>query len=256
MEIFQAILLGIVEGITEFLPISSTGHLILASDLLNIKKTDFLSSFEISIQLGAILSVIVIYWRKIFDNKILFKTVSVAFLPAAVLGFILYKLIKTYLFGNLVIVLISLFVGGILLIIFEYFYQEKSTAIDAPEKITVKQAFIIGLFQCLAMVPGVSRAASTIIGGLIIGLKRKTIVEFSFLLAIPTMLAATCWDLLNTGMHFSANEWWLILTGFVVSFIVAWFSIKWLLRFIQNHSFVAFGIYRIAVAGLFWLMIL
>ncbi len=256
MDIIHAIILGIVEGITEFLPISSTGHLILASDLLNIQKTNFLSSFEISIQLGAIMSVVFIYWRKIFDNKILFKTVAVAFLPAAILGLIFYKLIKSYLFGNLYVVLVSLFVGGILLIIFEYFYKEKTTAIDAPEKVTVKQAFVIGLFQCLAMVPGVSRAASTIIGGLIIGLKRKTIVEFSFLLAIPTMFAATGWDLLKTGIDFNVNEWLLILSGFVVSFIVAWFSVKWLLKFIQKNSFIAFGIYRIAIAVLFWLMVL
>lgn len=256
MNIIQTIIMGIVEGITEFLPISSTGHLILASDLMNLPKTDFLSSFEISIQLGAIMSVVIIYWRKIFDNKILFKTVSIAFLPAVIFGLIFYKLIKTYLFGNLMVVLISLFIGGILLIIFEYLYKEKSTAIDAPEKITVKQAFIIGLFQCLAMIPGVSRSASTIIGGLIIGLKRKTIVEFSFLLAIPTMLGATGYDLLKTGFNFSLAEWGIIAIGFVTSFFVAWVAIKWLLRFIQNHSFIAFGIYRIAVAGLFWLMVL
>jgi len=256
MDIIHAIILGIVEGITEFLPISSTGHLILASDLMHLQKTDFLSSFEISIQLGAIMSVIIIYWRKIFDHKILFKTVAVAFLPAAIFGLIFYKLIKTYLFGNLFVVLISLFFGGIMLIIFEYFYKEKNNAIDAVEKITFKQAFIIGLFQCLAMVPGVSRAASTIIGGLLIGLKRKTIVEFSFLLAIPTMLAATGLDLLKTGINFNLAEWLLILSGFIASFIVAWFSVKWLLKFIQKNSFVAFGIYRIAIAVLFWLMVL
>lgn len=256
MDIIHAVILGIVEGITEFLPISSTGHLILASDLLNIEKTDFLSSFEISIQLGAIMSVVFIYWRKIFNNKVLFKTVTVAFLPAVIFGLIFYKLIKTYLFGNLIVVLISLFIGGILLIIFEYFYKEKSTAIDGAENISVKQALIIGLFQCLAMVPGVSRAASTIIGGLIIGLKRKTIVEFSFLLAIPTMFAATGYDLLKTGFNFSSAQWGIIAVGFITSFFVAWASIKWLLRFIQNHTFISFGIYRIAIAVLFWLMVL
>lgn len=256
MDIIHAVILGIVEGITEFLPISSTGHLIMASDLLNIQKTDFLSSFEISIQLGAIMSVVFIYWRKIFDNKVLFKTVAVAFLPAAILGLIFYKLIKTYLFGNLTVVLIALFAGGILLIIFEYFYKEKSTAVDGAQNISVKQALVIGLFQCLAMVPGVSRAASTIIGGLIIGLKRKTIVEFSFLLAIPTMFAATGYDLLKTGFNFSSAEWGIIAVGFITSFFVAWASIKWLLRFIQNHTFISFGIYRIAIAVLFWLMVL
>ncbi len=256
MTIFHALILGIVEGITEFLPISSTGHLILVSDLLKIAKTAFLSSFEIGIQLGAICAVILFYFKRVFAQKILFKTVFIAFLPAAVIGLFAYKFIKAYLLNNSQIVLWSLLVGGILLIIFEYFHKEKVATIQEVEQITSKQALIIGFFQCFAMIPGVSRAAATIIGGLSMGIKRKAIVEFSFLLAIPTMLAATFLDLFKTGASFAGQEWLLLAIGFVTAFIVAWFVVKWLIKYVQNHSFVAFGIYRIVVALLFWLILL
>ncbi|MCX6782142.1 MAG: undecaprenyl-diphosphate phosphatase [Candidatus Magasanikbacteria bacterium] len=256
MTIFHAIILGIVEGITEFLPISSTGHLILVSELLNLGKTAFLSSFEIGIQLGAIFAVVFIYFKRVFAQKILFKTVAIAFIPAAVIGLFAYKFIKSYLLGNAQVVLWSLFVGGIVLIIFEYFHKEKSAVVQEVSQINSKQAIIIGFFQCLAMIPGVSRSAATIIGGLTLGIGRKAIVEFSFLLAIPTMLAATSLDLFKTGASFAGREWLLLAAGFVSSFIVAWFSVKWLIKFIQNHSFIGFGIYRIIIAILFWLILL
>lgn len=262
MTMLQSIILGIVEGVTEFLPISSTGHLILASDLLNIPKTAFLSSFEIGIQLGAILAVVTMYAKRVWRNRVLFKTVAIAFLPAAFFGLFFYKLIKIYLLNNSSVVLLSLLIGGIIIIIFEYFQKGKfdihigDMPADKAENISCKQALIIGLFQCLAMIPGVSRAAATIIGGLSIGLKRRAIVEFSFLLAIPTMFAATGLDLLSTGALFSASEWRLIATGFVSSFIVAWLSVKWLLKYIQNHSFTIFGLYRIIMALVFFALIL
>jgi len=256
MTIFHAILLGIIEGITEFLPISSTGHLILASELLNLKKTAFLSSFEIGIQLGAICSIVVIYFKKVLAQKALFKTVFIAFLPTVIVGLIAYKSIKTMLMNNSYVVLASLLIGGIILILFEIFYKEKLSAVGEVEQIQPKQAVVIGLFQCLSMVPGVSRAAATIIGGLTLGIKRKAIVEFSFLLAIPTMFAATVLDLYKTGAAFAGNEWFLLIIGFITSFFVAWISVKWLLRYIQKHTFIAFGFYRIAVAIVFWLILL
>jgi len=262
MTILQSIILGAVEGITEFLPISSTGHLILASEMLKLAKSAFLSSFEIGIQLGAILAVVVLYAKRVWRNRVLFKTVGVAFLPAAFIGLFFYKIIKMYLFNNSAVVLWSLLVGGIILIIFEYFHKEKMEPknFDAPadraENITVKQALAIGFFQCFAMIPGVSRSAATIIGGLSLGLTRRAIVEFSFLLAIPTMLAATGLDLLNTGGSFSGHEWGLLASGFISAFIVAWFSVGWLLDFIKKHSFTVFGVYRIVIALLFFALIL
>lgn len=260
MTILHTIILGIVEGITEFLPISSTGHLILTAELLKIEKTAFLSSFEIGIQLGAILSVVVLYWNKIWKERSVFRTVTLAFIPTAFFGLLFYKFIKQFLFGNAAVVLWSLFLGGIVLIIFEKLHKEKEITDIGQEdelgKITNKQAIGIGLFQCLAMVPGVSRAASTIIGGLIVGLRRKTVVEFSFLLAIPTMVAATGLDLLQTGFTFSGYQWFVLITGFLISFVVALFSIKFLLKFIQKHTFVAFGVYRIVLATAFWFFII
>ncbi len=256
MSIFQAIILGLVEGISEFLPISSTGHLILVSDLLGIKSSDFLSSFEIFIQLGAICSVIVLYFKRVLNNKKIFLTVGVAFVPAAIVGLLLYNVIKTYFLTSSIIVLYALFLGGIALIIFELMHKEKKEELHEIEDISYKQAVAIGIFQCFAVVPGVSRSAATILGGLIVGLKRKTIVEFSFLLAVPTMLAATALDLTKSSYYFNIYQWLMLGVGFLVSFVVAYISVKFLLKFVQNHTFIPFGIYRIVVALIFWLILL
>ncbi len=252
----QAIILGIVEGITEFLPISSTGHLTLTANLLNLPDTEFWKSFEIAIQLGAILSVVVLYWNKIWSSRTLFLKVATAFVPTAIIGLIFYSLIKKFLLGNTIVVLVALLVGGILMIIFEKWYSKKPQLPENNlEDISYKQAGLIGLFQSLAIVPGVSRAAATIIGGLLLGLNRKTIIEFSFLLAVPTMAAATGLDLIKSNFAFSQSEWVTLAFGFVTSFIVALFAIKFLLRFIKNHTFEGFGWYRIILASI-WLIIL
>lgn len=251
MDFFHAIILGIVEGVSEFLPISSTGHLILSSKILGISPTEFVKSFEISIQLGAILSVVVLYWRVFIRNLEVLKRLAVAFAPTAVLGLAFYKLIKHYLLGNAGVVVVTLLVGGVALIVFEMFHREKDGATESIEKITYKKAALIGLFQSIAMVPGVSRSAATIVGGLAVGLKRKTIVEFSFLLAVPTMLAATVLDLIKSAHSFVEGEAQMMLAGFVCAFVVAALSIKFLLRYIQRHTFIAFGIYRIIIALLF-----
>lgn len=253
MNLLHAFIFGIVEGITEFLPISSTGHLMLAAQVLNVKQTEFLKSFEIAIQSGAILAVAVLYWKTLVKGREIWKRIFVAFLPTACIGLIVYKLVKKFLLVNNALVLWSLFLGGILLIIFELFYREKADAVDAVGSISYKQSFCIGLFQSIAMVPGVSRAAATIIGGLFIGLKRKTIVEFSFLLAIPTMLAATALDLARSANVFSGRQIFLLCIGFCVSFFVAAITIKFLLHFIKRHNFIIFGIYRVCIAILFWL---
>lgn len=256
MDFFHAIILGIIEGVTEFLPISSTGHLILASKILGLPSTEFLKSFMVAIQLGAILAVVVLYWRSFFVKFEILKKIIVAFLPTAALGLIFYKIVKQFLLGNEAGVLWALFLGGVFLIIFEWKYSEKPDAVEEVEKITWQQALLIGVFQSAAIIPGVSRAAATIVGGLLLGLKRKTIVEFSFLLAVPTMIAATGFDLLKSGGNFSLGEFGLLALGFVFSFITALAAIKFFLNFIKNRSFIIFGVYRIILAALFWFLIM
>ncbi|MFA5128440.1 MAG: undecaprenyl-diphosphate phosphatase [Patescibacteria group bacterium] len=252
MTFFHAIILGIVEGVTEFLPVSSTGHLILTSKLFQLPSTEFLKSFEIAIQLGAILAVVVLYWKSFFVKFEILKKIIVAFLPTAALGLIFYKIVKQFLLGSEEVVLWALFLGGVFLIIFEWKYSEKPDAVDGVEKITWRQAIVIGLFQSVAIIPGVSRAAATIVGGLILGLKRKTIVEFSFLLAVPIMVAATGLDLLKSGGNFSLREFGLIAIGFAFSFFTALAAIKFFLNFIKNHSFIFFGVYRVLLALVWW----
>jgi len=248
MDLQTAVILGIVEGVSEFLPISSTGHMILASHLMGLEHTEFLKSFEISIQVGAILSVVALYWRLLLVNLEVIKRVIVAFIPTGILGLTFYKVVKGYLLGLPNLVLWSLFLGGVFLIVFELWHREKEDDTGDITQISYKHAVIIGLFQSIAMVPGVSRSASTIVGGLILGMKRKTIVEFSFLLAVPTMLAATAYDLMKSASQMSLPQIDFLIAGFVTAFIVALLSIKFLLRFIQTHTFIPFGIYRILVA--------
>ncbi|TSC86577.1 MAG: undecaprenyl-diphosphatase [Parcubacteria group bacterium Gr01-1014_8] len=250
MNVFDAVILSVVEGLTEFLPISSTGHLILASSLLGLPDSEFLKSFEIIIQSGAIAAVIALYWKSFFDVEIL-KRLVVAFIPTAVIGLLLYSTIKTYLLGSEQLVVWTLLLGGIALIAFEYFHHETDSATGAVSAISYTQSVLIGLFQSIAMIPGISRSGATIIGGLALGLKRKTIVEFSFLLAVPTMLAATGLDLLKNYSTFSSDQAMSLSIGFVLSFVVAAASIMWLLRFVQSHSFISFGIYRIALGLIF-----
>lgn len=246
MTIFHALILGIVEGVTEFLPISSTAHLIVSAKILGLIQSDFLKSFEIAIQLGAILAVVIVYAKRLGRNIELWKRVIVAFIPTGLIGFVLYKLIKNLL-GNIHVVVWVLLLGGIVIVLFELLRKDKVE--DVPlENISYKQAIIIGTAQSLAVIPGVSRSAATIISGLSLGLSRKTIVDFSFLLAIPTMLAATGYDLLKNGSAFSLGEFHLLGIGFIASFFVALLSIFFLLSFIKKHSFMWFGVYRIIIS--------
>lgn len=255
MSIFSALILAIIEGITEFLPISSTGHLVLTANLLQVSQTEFVKSFEIFIQLGAILSVVFLYWQTLTTKKDVWLRVLAAFLPTAIIGFILYKVIKAFLLGNTMVTLLALFIGGILLIVLEKMHKEKVEDASEIEKISLKQAFLIGVIQAVSVVPGVSRAGATVIGALFLGVKRKTAVEFSFLLAIPTMLAATALDLMKTSLSFTTFEVIILFIGFVTSFAVALFTVKFFLQFIRNHTFVWFGVYRIALAVIYWLVL-
>jgi len=255
MDIIQSIILGIVEGLTEFLPISSTAHLIIAAKLLAIGQTEFVKSFAITIQLGAILAVVFLYWEKFLKDWDYLKKIITAFLPTAVVGFIFYQVIKNFLMESFLVIALALLIGGIIIIIFET-GKSKRTGDNGSDLITYKQAFLIGLCQSVAIIPGVSRAAATIIGGLSLKLSRKAIVEFSFLLAVPTMLAATGYDLIKTGLAFSSQELGVFLIGFVVSFLTAIAGIKFFLKFVVKHNFFAFGVYRIILGLLIltWLL--
>ena len=251
LSLVNALILGIVEGLTEFLPVSSTAHLDLARYAMRLQDTDYIKSFEIIIQLGAILSVVVLYWKKFFNWEILAKLV-VAFIPTGILGLTLYKVIKGYLLGNMTVILSALIIGGVLLILFERYHDKTDAEVDFSE-ITYKRAFLIGLFQSVAMIPGVSRSAATIVGGSMIGISKRTIVEFSFMLAVPTMAAATLLDLLKNYENLSTN-FPALAVGFVVSFLTAIIAIKSFLTFVKRRAFSAFGWYRIVLAVVFFFL--
>ncbi len=249
MGIFEAIILGILEGLTEFLPISSTGHLILASHLMGIEQTSVHKSFEVAIQLGSICAVIFVYFKKLFSDFGLMKKLAVAFLPTGILGFLFYKHIKALFVPETVAFM--LIAGGIVFIILEYFYKPQERHIDKIDDINYKQALLIGFAQSFSMVPGTSRSGATIIGGLLSGLNRKTAVEFSFLLAVPTMIIATLYDVFKNFSSFGGGDITNLVIGFVVAFLVAMLAIKWFLKFVAKFSFVPFGVYRIIVGVLF-----
>ncbi len=255
MGIFDAILLGIVEGLTEFLPVSSTGHLILSAKLLGLPETEFLKTFEVSIQLGAILAIVCLYWRKLLLDREMMKRLVVALLPAIGIGFLFYASIREML-GSETVVIWSLLVGGVLLIVFERMHRGKEGGEDDLSSLSYKTAFFIGAFQALAVIPGVSRAGATILGGLWLGLKRTAIVEFSFLLAVPTMVAATVLDIAKNAETFSLEDVHLLLAGFFAAFIVAILAVRFFLRFIKAHTFIPFGVYRIILALAFLFLII
>ncbi|MFC4804447.1 undecaprenyl-diphosphate phosphatase [Filifactor villosus] len=256
-EFIKVFILGIVEGITEFLPISSTGHLILVQQFISLEPERFANAFSVIIQLGAILSVVVLYFKKLnpFDRDlspaqrqntfILWSKVIIAVLPATVLGLLFDDLIDKYLFKPLPVA-VTLIVWGLVIILIEK-RSPSSFKFNSIYEISYKTAFLIGLFQCLAMIPGTSRSAATIIGAMLLGTSRTTAAEFSFFLAIPTMLGATLLKVIKVGLAFSGFQWALILFGSVVSFVVALLVIKKLMLYIQKHNFSLFGYYRIVL---------
>ncbi|OGG32617.1 hypothetical protein A3I80_06220 [Candidatus Gottesmanbacteria bacterium RIFCSPLOWO2_02_FULL_40_10] len=251
MNLLQIITLSIVEGVTEFLPISSTGHLILVSGLLKIIQSDFVKTFQIFIQAGAILAVLTLYFNTLRRNRrILFK-IFISFLPAALTGLIFYRFIKTYLLGNQSVTIASLITGGIIIITIEKLLKNNNGKVSDLSHIGFFRAFIIGLFQSTSIIPGVSRAAASIIGGLAVGLNRETATVYSFLLAIPTISAATLYDLYKEKFIFSIEEMAILATGVIFSFFSALITVKFLIKFTAKHSFTAFGVYRIIIGLLF-----
>lgn len=251
MDTLHVIILGIVEGITEFLPISSTGHLILTQRILGISPSAFSKSFDIVIQLGAILAVPFLFPRRFLDPATLMK-LAVGFIPTGIIGFLFYNLVKAHLLGNATVVVWALGIGGAFLIILELFHAESGGGAATIDDISLPQAVAIGLAQSIAIVPGVSRSGAAIAGGLLLGIRRAAIAEFSFLLALPVMFAASAFDIYKNYSSFSTANAGALIVGFFVSFLVALGSIRFLMGYIRRHSFIPFGIYRIALALIFF----
>ncbi len=263
MFFLKALILGIVEGLTEFLPISSTGHLVIVEKIIKLSENqNFNIAFEVIIQLGAIIAVLLYFKKDIWifkENKLDKNKVNIWFkivvgvLPSAVIGLLFEKKIEHYLFNNKTIAAALIFYGIIIIIIEEK--GIKNIKLDNIENITYKDAVKIGFFQVLALVPGTSRSAVTIIGGMLSGLNRKTASEFSFFLAIPTLLGAAGLKIIKNGLRFNFDEWMAILTGFVVSFVVAFVVIKFFMNYIRKKDFKIFGYYRI-ILGIVILVVL
>lgn len=259
MELLEAILIAIVEGLTEFLPISSTGHMIITEKLLGVPDDEFTKLFTVGIQLGAILAVVVLYWKKFLmpastmENRFRFYSkLALAVLPALVIGFLLSDWIDSLLESTLTVA-ISLVAGGIVLLFIDTIF--KNPSIHEEEQVTFKSAFLIGCWQCLAMIPGVSRSAASIIGGMQQKLDRKVAAEFSFFLAVPTMAAATSYKLLKAASSITSTHLQLFAIGNLVAFVVAIIAIKFFIRFLQHNGFKLFAYYRIFVGILLLILI-
>lgn len=252
MSILDAIIIAIIEGLTEFLPISSTGHMVITSAILGIGDDDFTKLFEIVIQLGAILAVVVLYWKKFFvfdKNRIGFYIkLILATIPALIMGFLFHHKIKE-LMGSPTVVAASLFLGGIVLLFVDNWF--KNPTIDKDEQVSNFRAIRIGFFQCLALIPGVSRSAASIIGGMQQKLTRNAAAEFSFFLAVPTMFAATIYDLYKSKdiLAGQTGNLQLLVIGFIIAFVVALIAIKFFIGVLKRYGFRVWGIYRILVGG-------
>lgn len=248
MDLLQSIVLAIIEGITEFLPVSSTGHMIIASSFFGIAHEDFTKLFTIVIQLGAILSVVVLYFKRFFQTLDFYFKLLVAFIPAVVLGLLLSDFIDGLL-ENPVTVAVSLLLGGIVLLKVDDWFNNPNTP-ETTQEISYLQAFKIGMFQCLAMIPGVSRSGASIVGGMSQKLSRTTAAEFSFFLAVPTMFGATakkCYDYYKDGFVLSHDQINFLIIGNIVAFIVALLAIKSFIGFLTKNGFKVFGYYRIII---------
>lgn len=255
MTVFQGIILAIIEGLTEFLPVSSTGHMIIGSSLMGIQSDEFVKLFTVAIQLGAILSVIALYFKHFFQTFGFYFKLLVAFLPAVFFGLLLSDKIDQLMESTLGVA-IALLLGGIILLFVDKWFKDGE--IDNPDDISYGTAFKIGLFQCLSMIPGTSRSAATIVGGMSQRLSRKAAAEFSFFLAVPTMFGATAkklYDFYKDGFVISSDQINLLIIGNVMAFIVAMLAIRYFITFLQTKGFKIFGWYRIIVGGIILLLL-
>lgn len=252
MTFFEAIILAIIEGITEFLPVSSTGHMIIASSAFGIAEDDFVKMFTVAIQFGAILSVVVLYGKRFFKSIDFYVKLLIGFIPAAIIGFLLNDYIDALLESALVVA-ISLVLGGIVLLFVDRLFKKNE---ETNITINSKKAFIIGIFQVIAMIPGISRSAATIIGGLTQKLNRKSAAEFSFFLAVPTMFAATLYKMYkyHTETGFKADDISILVIGNLVAFIVAMIAIKAFISYLTKYGFKIFGLYRIVIGSIILLL--
>jgi len=250
MSWLQALIIAIVEGITEFLPISSTGHMIITEKLIGLESDEFVNLFIVNIQLGAILSVIVLYFKRFIKSFKFYYKLLIGFLPAAFFGLLLGDYIDILL-ESVIVVAVSLIIGGVFLIFVDKWFLNP----DKDQTVTYKRAFIIGVFQVLAMIPGVSRSAATIIGGMSQKLNRKTAAEFSFFLAVPTMFAATLYKLYKSQSVINSENIDILLFGNLIAFIVAMLAIKFFINFLTKYGFKLFGYYRIIVGSIILLLI-
>lgn len=250
MTLLQTIVIAVIEGLTEFLPVSSTGHMILAAAAMNIQENEFVKTFEVAIQLGAILAIVLIYAKRFLKGLTIYYKLTAAFVPTAIIGFLAYEIIKEHLF-NPIVVSVSLILGGIVLILIDKKVVAQKSKTEELESISYKSAISIGFIQCLSMIPGTSRAAATIVGGVFNGLDKRQATEFSFLLAVPTMFAATGYDLLKAEIAFNSEELMLLTVGMIVAFITAWIAVKLFLKIVNNYGFKHFGYYRIVLGLLF-----
>ena len=251
MNLLHAIILGIVEGLTELLPISSTAHLMFASAILGIEESEFVKTFLIAVQLGAVAAVALYYMRRIFNSHLLWKKVLAAFIPTALIGFVLYDFVKGFLLENMLVAGIALVVGGMIMIAIELLTKKEDEYTPneiAPESISYGKAIAIGFIQALALVPGVSRSGATIIGGRLMKINRRALVEFSFLLAIPVIGGAVFLDLVKTDLSAASSDMTILLVvGMLVAGLTTWGVISWFIRYIKRHTFISFGIYRIVI---------
>ncbi len=254
MSYLHAIILGIIEGITEFLPISSTGHMIITSSIMGIHDDNFTKAFEVIIQFGAILSVLALYWRRFLPNWSFYKKLFVAFLPTAIIGFI-FKDVVNQLLGSVQIVAWSLIMGGVILVWADRIFAHLTAVGRKTTDLTYMDSVKLGLFQSIAMIPGVSRSAATIMGGLTLGMNKKEAAEFSFFLAVPTMAAATAYKLLKIYKDIDTQQIGLLLTGCAVAFVVAMLAIKFFIGIVARYGFRGFGYYRI-ILGIIILVML
>ncbi len=229
--------------------------MVLASNLIKLTQTEFVKSFEIVIQLGAILAIVGLYFKRLWRRWQLWLKIMVAFVPTGIVGLILYRYIKDWLIGNTLVTLAALLIGGVVLIGFEKVYKRQAGKITRIEDLSLVRCLGIGMAQSVSVIPGVSRAAATIIGGLVVGYDRVTAVEFSFLLAIPTMAAATALDLVKSQLSFSGQEIELLLIGFVGAFVTAWVTVKYFVKLVKTHTLAGFGVYRVLLAVVYWLVV-
>lgn len=259
MNIFQAVLLGVVEGLTEFLPISSTFHLILASTILGIPQTDFVKLFSVFIQAGAILAVLFIYGRELITEKELIKKVLVSFIPTATIGLVLYKIIKQVFFESVPLMVGAFVLVGILFFVVEYAVKRRKLRLSKSMKeLTYRDAFLVGLIQALAVVPGVSRAGAVIVGSMFLKFRRDQAAKYSFLLAVPTILAASAYDLyqMRGTLYANGTNLFLLVVGSVTAFVSAYFVVRWFIGFLKTRTLTVFAFYRFIIAIIVILILL